>query len=468
MKSVEDLHKNIAQHLLLADKHIIRLICYMAVANMAHFGPVWVCIIAPPSGGKSEVLQALFDMKDYFYPLSSLTPQTLISGMKGQGGAGLSLLDELLDKIVVMKDLTTIVEMNKDERRTILAQMREVYDKRFDKAFGTGERKNWEGHVGWLGAITPEGAEVFGARGAMGERFIFYRMQMPDRMGVLYKAAENQSKNMELIQLELKRYFNEFLEPILEYAYNLSDEDRKVLIDPVSQKQIFELASFATKARSSVRTHWKTGEIEYVHPPEMPVRFSNQLIGLAAGGFIIKKFFGLEPKLDKADIEMLSDICWGSIPSHRADVIRLLAQYKMGSTKAIGAELGYDTTIVRGWLMELAGLKLIKRVAKSGGADEWYMEEADRTLVCTYSNLKKHDVQIEEKDYEQFMPSGTSAVDPEAQALADEAKAKAHLMHEDPDADHDLSDVTLDPATGKLMKGGMVYDENHPDHPDYF
>lgn len=447
MKSVEDLHKNIGQHLLLADEHIIRLITYMAVANIAHFGPVWVCIIAPPSGGKSELVQSLFDMTNYFYPLSSLTPQTLISGMKGAGGTSNSLLDDLMNKIVVMKDLTTIVEMNKDERRAILAQMREVYDKRFDKAFGTGERKNWEGHVGWLGAITPEGAEVFGARGAMGERFIFYRMKMPDRMGVLYKAAENQSKNMELVQLELRKYFNEFLEPILAYAQNISDDDRKVLIDPESQKQIFEMANFATKARSSVRLHWKTGEVEYVHPHEMPIRFANQLIGLVAGGFIIYKFFGVEAKLTKADLAMLGDICWGSIPSHRADVLRLLAKFKQGSTKAIAAELGYDTNIVRTWLMELAGLKLVFRVAKSAGADEWYMNDGDRDLICRYSNIQKLDVAIEEKDYTNFLPQGQVTNSPEAEALALEAVEQAKKMAAQQYKEDNLFDG-INPETG--------------------
>lgn len=434
--SIEELHKRFSQHLLLGDEHIIRLICAMSVANLAHYGPVWVCIVAPPSGGKSEIVQSLFDMDSYFYPLSSLTPQTLISGMKGAGGTSVSLLDELLDKVVVMKDLTTIVEMNKDERKAVLAQMREVYDQRFDKAFGTGERKNWEGHVGWLGAITPEGAEIFSSRGAMGERFIFYRMEMPDRMKVLYKAAENQSQNMEIVQAKMRGYFNEFLEPVLAHALTLPIEERKVVVDADSKQQIFELANFATLARSTVRLHWKTNEVEYVHPPEMPIRFSNQLIGIVGGLFIIKRFYGQEPKLEKADINMLAKICWGSIPSHRADVIRLLAKYKQGSTKAIGAELGYDTTIVRSWLMELAGLKIVYRVSKSSGSDIWYMKEDQRELVCTYSGIKKLDVDIEEKDYETYVQEelkkkgGEGEVDPETLALAEEAaKERARLEY---------------------------------------
>jgi hypothetical protein len=447
---MEGLEADFGEILIMADKGVLPLSCYTVLANRMKLGPVWVSIVAPPSGGKSELLASMFDMTDYIHPLSSLTPNTLISGIKLAGGKSASLLDDIIGKTVIMKDLTTIVEMSKEDRREILSQMREVYDRRFDKAFGTGEQKVWEGHVGWLGAITPEGQEIFGSRGAMGERFLFYRMKMPNRMDVLYRSAQNHANNMELMQLRLKACMNRWLEPMLIAADNMTDDDRKVILDVLTQDRVFKLAEFTTRARSSVRTHWKTGEVEYVHPAEMPTRFANQLTGIAGAALFSYKSLGeVIEGLKKRDMNILADICWGSIPSHRADLVRILSEHKQGTTKAIAAKMGYETSIVRAWMMELAGLKIIKRQGGSSGGDVWYMSDSDRNLVADYSGFVKKDTEV--VDDEDDGPMATADDKDVANALAKQADEFKNM----------------DPATGQLTDA-IPYDENNPDHPDYY
>jgi hypothetical protein len=54
------------------------------VANRMDGDPLWVFLVAPPSGGKTEVIRSLEDVPDV-YPLSSLTAQTFASGFERKG-----------------------------------------------------------------------------------------------------------------------------------------------------------------------------------------------------------------------------------------------------------------------------------------------------------------------------------------------------------------------------------------------
>lgn len=398
--TIGELDAIISSVLLMKDECVTRLVAYNVVGNALRLGPIWTVVVAPPSGGKSELLQAALDV-DRVYMLSSLTAQTFISGMRGVGGKSSSLLDELDGQVLMMKDLTTIVEMNKDERRAILSQLREIYDKRFSKAFGTGERKFWEGHVGFLAAITDKGAELFSAHGAMGERFIFYKFKQPDRMQVLERATYNNANDFEGMQLRMRQGFVDFVEPRLKAIDSFTPElQKKILENKDLVNTIFEITNFATMARSTVEHDFKSGKILYVHPHEMPTRFAMQLIALGKAAIFCH---ALDPvptyELDAIDMKMLVDIAWGSIPSQRAACIDVLAEYKSGSTKGIAATLGYETDIARGWLADLAALKIISRDAAASNQDRWEMPEETRKKVCKYRNLRMLDVTLEGTAY---------------------------------------------------------------------
>lgn len=398
---INDLDNAIGQVLLMEDKCINRLISYTIVANALRLGPVWALIVAPPSGGKSELLQATLDVQ-CMYMLSSLTANTLISGVRGINGKSASLLDELDGKILLMKDLTTIVEMNKDERRAILAQLREIYDKRFSKAFGTGERKFWEGHVGFLAAITDKGAEIFGSRGSMGERFITYKLKQPNRRDVLDRVAANELHDFESKQLDMRKAYYEYITPRINAVTRFTPEMRaSVFQNKELMDTIFEITDFATMARSTVEHDFKSGKILYVHPHEMPTRFAKQLIALGQAA-IFSHTMDPSPsmQLDELDKELLVSIAWNSIPSQRGSAIKILTKYANGSTKAVAAKMGYETEIARLWLADLAALKLIKRDTTAGGSgDRWSMDESYRKLISKHLKIKMLDVSIEDAVY---------------------------------------------------------------------
>ena len=89
------------------------------------------------------------------YPLTSLTPQTLISGFVDEGKPDPSLLPKLDGKILIVKDLTPLISGSADVRSAVLGQLRDAYDGSSAKAFGTGDVKRYESRFGMLFGVTP-------------------------------------------------------------------------------------------------------------------------------------------------------------------------------------------------------------------------------------------------------------------------------------------------------------------------
>src|SRR2546428_101040 len=86
--------------------------------------PLNIMVVAPPSFSKSE--QAIgFKGQPNVRLLSKITPQTLVSGLKGQGDK-VSLLKRLPNPCMLLfKDFTTVISMPSRPRNEILSQLRE-------------------------------------------------------------------------------------------------------------------------------------------------------------------------------------------------------------------------------------------------------------------------------------------------------------------------------------------------------
>ncbi|MFO7477920.1 MAG: hypothetical protein R6X03_06205, partial [Methyloceanibacter sp.] len=110
------------KHLTLDDYRIVDIILAVVVANLFKTDPLWMLIIGASSTAKTELLAALEGLPMMFF-ISDLTTNTLISGKKDA-----SLLMRLINKIIVMKDFTTILSKRPDDLKIIMGHLREVYD----------------------------------------------------------------------------------------------------------------------------------------------------------------------------------------------------------------------------------------------------------------------------------------------------------------------------------------------------
>lgn len=362
--------------MLLPDRHIVKFLISCYCANMLAQRPVWAMIIAASGGGKTELLNSLLDLK-MVYPISSLTPQTFLSGMGG--GKDPSLLPRVRDHILIFKDWTVILSMQKDARAEIFGQLRDIHDGAMTKEFGNGQKRDWKGKVSILAACT-ESVDLNQQQNAhLGERFIYYRPVMPDRLLVAHRALDNSSAQVQMGK-ELKDAMYAFIKGIdftkFEILPELKDDMKHELVN---------LTNFSTLARSSViRDRGYKQEVIFVPAPEMPTRVLQQLSLLASGAMVANG-----GTLLQSDIEMVYKTALDSVPRTNYMVIRELARADRQTTAVIASALGYPTDTIRTYLENITMIGVCTRTKESGNADHWTMKPEFVEIIRRYERIQE-------------------------------------------------------------------------------
>lgn len=362
--------------MLIPDQGILKFIAAFYAANKLSRRALWAIIIAPSGGGKTELLNSLLDLPD-IYEISLLTPNTFLSGMPGAKDS--SLLPKLNDKIMLFKDWTSILSLQRDTKSEIMSQFREIWDGRMTKEFGNGRSRNWSGKVSLLAASTQAVDMNQQQFTHLGERFINYRLLMPDRKEAALKSLNNDA-DQELMHLELKNAMYSFMKGIdFENLKELPQLDEQV------KSELVNLANFCTMARSGViRDFGFRKEVIFVPTAEMPTRIAQQLNVLGSGLTIINKGKDLSEK----DINILYKSALDSIPQTNRMVMLEMARGDNQTTAEIATALGYPTEPIRVYLENLAMLKVCKRVKEMGNADRWTLNEEFADILRNYEEIE--------------------------------------------------------------------------------
>jgi hypothetical protein len=127
--ALTDALKVFGHWLYLADAAPVLVTAAAVVANLAEGDPVWLLLVGPPSGGKTEILSSLIRLP-YIVPAATLTEAALLSGTpkreKTAGATG-GLLRRVGDfGILLAKDFTSVLAQN----RASFAGMREADSRR--------------------------------------------------------------------------------------------------------------------------------------------------------------------------------------------------------------------------------------------------------------------------------------------------------------------------------------------------
>ncbi len=265
-------------------------------------------ILGASSTAKTELLAALDGLPMMFF-LSDLTTNTLISGKKDS-----SLLPRLDKKIIVMKDFTTILSKRPDDLKIIMGHLREVYDGKLVKSFGTGDTINWTGHVGLIGACTPVYDRKHGVISQMGERFLLYRNTNKDdiKSGIQALAGFGSETTM---RKELKKVFKTFLEQFKKVNLIVPElsEDMKY--------QIVSLATLCGHGRCHVhRDPYAKDEITYLPEPEGSPRLTKQLFHLGIALMAVNGVNEITDDIYSVLVKVGSDL----IPRIRFNIIKYL------------------------------------------------------------------------------------------------------------------------------------------------
>jgi len=155
----------------------IELAIIIMISNMFDTDPVWMFLVAPPSSGKTQVINGLKYLCQPYdeigYSLSSVTTHALVSGMETKRGdpSVFAKLDGNRMSLII-KDFSTVTSMPESEKMEINAQLRDGYDGYTSKSFGNGVTRNYTKlRFGLLAAVTDDIYNEAVTNQALGERF---------------------------------------------------------------------------------------------------------------------------------------------------------------------------------------------------------------------------------------------------------------------------------------------------------
>ena len=362
----------------LEDDNIIDVMLGVVLANMLATDPNWLLVVGPPSNAKTEVLRAL-DGHHQAYFLSNLTPSTLVSGLKPKGKLPEpSLLPKLDGKTLVLKDFTTILAMRADAQSEIIAQLREIYDGSYTKAFGNGKVLAWEGHVGLLGAVTPVYDKHYSVIGSLGDRFLLYRL--PDSNGrSIGRKAQAMVGQEEQMRDEIQDVVHRFLD-----QFDGGFPDLKIKTDPVLNEMLVELACFVSLGRCPVDRDFRTRAVTYVPQPEGTPRVIKQLMQLGMGLAVAQN----KIEFDFEIYELLKKVGRDLLPAARLKILMWLYDNKVfehlkerRKTREIAEEVNLPATTTKMLLEDMMLVGMLTRGMDSEAekaAYEWQI--ADETV----------------------------------------------------------------------------------------
>lgn len=172
---VEELHSVFHKWLKLENCDLLDITMGVLWSLYLPGNPLWLLLIAPPSGSKSETLMPV-SAWHRCHPISNMTPQALCSGFQIAGGGDPSLLAALNGKkaVITVKDLTPLLQAGQETRDEVFGILRDAYDGSLVKVFGNGLKREYNDlHFIVLAGVTP--AVDCMNNTSMGERFLKFR-----------------------------------------------------------------------------------------------------------------------------------------------------------------------------------------------------------------------------------------------------------------------------------------------------
>jgi len=353
--------------LYLPDPGALKVVAGAVAANMLPGDPVWLLLVAPPGGGKTELLAPLARLPRV-HLAATLTEAALLSGTpkrdKADDARGGLLRVVGAFGILILKDFGSILSMNRDVRAAVLAALREVYDGSWTRHVGTdgGRTLHWAGKCGLLAGCTPTIDRHHAVMAAMGERFLLYRMPPLDPEELAERALSHPGKQRRMRQElgdAVERYFARIEIPGEPPA--LTGSERELVI---------AVSTFVARARSSVERDGYSREVELVPDAEAPGRLAIALAQLLAG----LKVVGVAP----ADIPpLIAKVGLDCIPALRRRVLEALMDERAPlTTSKVAERIEHPTATARRALEELTAHRIVTRSAGGQGKpDEWTLSE---------------------------------------------------------------------------------------------
>ena len=330
------------------------------LANHKQLGftdPCWLTIIAPSSSAKTVILAALSDATKG-YIVDTLTPQTLVSGLRLGKRRNFGLLQRLGKyPNIIIKDLSGMLTKNAKDRQELIGQLRAVYDGEFARPTGAGaddDLARWRGRATLTVGMTPAIDLYHALNNQLGERFIQLRFQIAeeDVVAVGGQALENEEKGRSA-RKSLAAAFGAAITaatPLL---------SRSVLT-PEMRLRLQNLVAFVSKARAGVMRD-RSGTVLQPPAPEGPGRLIKQLAALGCGLAALRG----TSTMTETDYKLVERVAFNSIPEPRGSILWALYDKGAGLVADFRNHVPLTVPTIRRHLEDLELLGLVE-VEKGG------------------------------------------------------------------------------------------------------
>lgn len=326
--ALDKMHRALGKWLHYTDKEVVEIVLAVAIAERMPGDPLWLFLIAPPGGCKTELLRSL--QGPDFYHLSDLTSKTFVSGLvrktkDGEERKVNDLLPQLDGLTLIFKDFTTILEHQKEERQEIMAQLREIYDGSFAKKFGTTDEKiEYKSRFGLIAGVTPVIDRYWKVMQQLGERFLKLRWDEDSRKTT--ERAEQNEGSEKAMREDIREAVNEVLQQV---------KLRDVRFPPEYRKAIQDYAQWLAVMRTPVTIQNAHSDFYFdsIPLPERPTRLVKQLKRLAKAVATLRG----HPVVLPEDMRCVRKVVESTCPPDRLAVYR--------AVKELQGETLYGTTV---------------------------------------------------------------------------------------------------------------------------
>ena len=349
------------------------------LSNFLNADPDIFFIVTKSGGTKTEVIRAFgSEENNYVYPVSKFTPQTLISGQKisvkekdkpktkeqiVKARKTMDMAGRLDNRILAIKDFTTILAMNPQDISLIFSDFREMTDGYLKKDFGNGVQVSYKMHssviTGCTGAIESQHLQV---TSTLGQRMIMFKpiskLSKTENENLMHSAVKNIQDKKQLRD-EIHKVTYGYVSQIIEDK-NFREMDINSYITKKASKKLMEATAFVSTARTYVRKNYH-GDIEDQPEVEAPTRLYSSICKLVS----IHAYINKRTKVNKRDIKFGIRILHDNIPTRYLLAMNVLLKAKKLKNKSMTTPMISEiyklpNTTVRRILFDLEALGILK------------------------------------------------------------------------------------------------------------
>jgi len=344
-RALQRLKDEYQEHMYFApdEDNVIDLVLGVIAGNHFDSDPVWIHLISPPSGGKTELLRALHECDESYF-LSDVSSKAFISGYKDDKHSrkkkskeedsepteeveeDYSLLPKLDGKTVVMKDFSLIHSKPSEQRAELFGVLRDAYDGFSSRAIGNMHTKEFHSRFNLLTGMTPD-IEKYWSLNTLGERFLMYRIQIKDRRAHALKSLDNSDSSKQ---------FRETLQYKVKTFIDLVPKDVVPQLPSALKERTLDLADLLSTCRSFV-ARYRNDETIYPPDAELAPRVAKQLMRVGQSVALVRG----RRTITGSEFKLMKRVALDSLPSNRLKMLQAAWEHR---AKPEQVEVFEDTT----------------------------------------------------------------------------------------------------------------------------